>query len=94
MDVDFEEQHSSVGLTELNEFDVTCRVIVTILHELKHATQCDKNPIRYAKCQDDRHPIIRNHRLKYKLSESESEAEGWALLNFGRALARYEKWCE
>lgn len=90
---DFDGLTGTINLTMLNDFDTRCRVICTILHELKHAMQCDENPIRYAKCQDDRHPVITNAYLKYQLSFLEAEAEGWALLHFNRALYRYERWC-
>lgn len=89
----FDEGITEQDIIKLNDFDIMCRIICTILHELKHAMQCDRNPIRYAKCQDDKHPAIRNSHMKYKLSELEAEAEGWALLNFNRALWRYERWC-
>ena len=88
----FNKLTSLIDLAELNDFDTTCKIICTILHELKHAIQCDENPIRYAKCQDDRHPVIVNSYLKYKFSQLETEAEGWALLNLNRALKKYERW--
>lgn len=90
--LEFEELTANYELQQLSEYDTMCRIIQTVLHELKHAMQCDKNPIRYAKCADDRHPKITNTYLKYKLSMLETEAEGWSLLHVNRAIARYESW--
>jgi hypothetical protein len=56
--------------------------------------QCDVNPIRYAKCNDSRHPAMRNAGMSYEFSHLESEAEGWSLLNINRAIEKYKDWCE
>lgn len=91
---DWENLKKHDKLTELNKYDRTAKVIHTLLHELKHAMQCDTNPIRYAKCQDDEHPAMTNLCLRYEYSKLESEAEGWALLNLYKAIEQYEKWCD
>jgi len=88
----FKKCTSSHILEEMNNFDCLCRIINSLLHEMKHAIQCDRNPIRYAKCEDTRHERITNESLAYELSPLESEAEGWALINFDKALKQYEKW--
>ena len=91
---DYENLSIYQSLTLLNEYDMTYRIIASLLHELKHAMQCDANPIRYAKCQDDKHPVLKNPHLRYKYSVLETEAEGWALLNLHKAIERYEQWCD
>lgn len=89
---DFKSLDITGAMKKMNDHDTKCRVIHTMLHELKHAMQCDRNPIRYAKCSDDVHPAMKNGNLAYELSPLESEAEGWALMHFNKALEHYESW--
>jgi hypothetical protein len=91
---DFDKLTTANVIGRMNDKDITARVISTLLHELKHAMQCDSNPIRYAKCNDNLHPALKNSSLKYELSPLEAEAEGFALLNINKALERYENWCD
>jgi len=90
---DFKKLMVTCPLGRMNDRDIVARVIHSTLHELKHAMQCDNNPIRYAKCTDDKHPNMKNSSLAYEFSPLEAEAEGWSLLHINRALERYESWC-
>lgn len=91
---DFRKCEVRGSLGRMNDFDTVSRCLHVALHEMKHAMQCDSNPYRYAKCNDDSHPNMKNASLKYELSPLETEAEGWALLNINKALEFYESKCE
>jgi len=88
---DFEYLNAISKLVKMNHHDTQCRVIQTILHELKHAEQCDRNPKQYEDTINKHESIIQS-RLGYELGPLETEAEGWALFNFQRAFDRYRKW--
>ena len=91
---DFKKLRLQAPLEFMNDRDTAARVIQTTLHELKHTMQCDNNPIRYAKCNDDKHPAMKNSNLKYEFSLLEAEAEGWSLMHINRALEWYESWID
>ena len=90
---DFTKKLCKGKLQKLESIDIIASILQTTLHELKHAEQCDRNPIRYTKCTDDEHPEIENNTLKYKFSLLESEAEGWSLMHIYKGLEQYEDWC-
>lgn len=79
-------------ITKVCKKDTIARILQVTLHELKHAMQCDKNPIRYSRCNDNKHPGLKNNFLSYSFSLLESEAEGWSLMNIYQAIERYESW--
>ena len=92
-DRDFDKLTIQGTLNPVSDSDMIARIIQTTLHELKHAMQCDNNPIRYAKCDDNKHPAMKNPSMSYEFSLLEAEAEGWSLMHINRALKRYEEWC-
>lgn len=84
----------TASLVRMNKFDFVCRILSVTLHELVHATQCDRDIKEYWRLASDMHESIRQSFMRYELSPLESEAEGRALLNFNKALERYQEWCE
>lgn len=77
---------------KLNRFDTICKFILVLLHEIKHVMQRVDDPTYYEEEMPWKHPRITNSYLGYYLSSRETEAEGYALRNFEKALEKYEKW--
>jgi hypothetical protein len=90
----FNSMETQSKLVRMNKYDTICRIIQVLLHELKHAEQCDRDIKQYWKANTNLHESIIQPRLKYELSPFEAEAEGWSLINFNKALERYENWSQ
>lgn len=90
MDWDFHRLTADTNLEILSNRDTASKLIFTLLHELKHAMQCDDIPSEYNNSAEAFENIyIQNKYLRYWLAPLEAEAEGWALLNFKKALDFY-----
>lgn len=90
---DPESQEIRGSVVKMNRRDTVCRIINTLLHEIKHANQyCEMGAKVFDKISAELHPDITQSRLKYELAPLERDAEAWALLHFQKALDKYDEW--
>jgi hypothetical protein len=90
---DLQKKETKGTLVQLNGYDSVCQIILVTLHELVHAQQYEKDKKRYQRERDTPDSTIKQPLLRYELTSIETEAQGWALIGFNKALQRYNNWC-